>query len=99
MKLHDSIDGTINEAKAIKAYLENKQLMLSLAIVTSKLNSRRQCYIFRHVLIGFKVQCYASPYTKFDIEKWWNYPRRALNILIEYLKFSANIFMLFIYES
>ena len=99
MKLHDSIDGTINEAKAVKAYLENEQLMLSLTIVTSELNSRRQCYIFRNVLIGFKVQCYASPYTKFDIDKWWNHPRRALNILIEYLKFTANIFLLLIYES
>lgn len=99
MKLPDSINGTINEAKAVKAYFEKEQLMLSLAIVTSKLSSRRQCYIFRNVLIGFKVQCYASPYIKFYTDKWWNFPRRSLNILVEYLKFTTNIFALLIYEN
>ena len=95
--LPHAIDGTINEAKAVKEFLRNIQKVERLVIVTSKLSSQRQCYIFRQVLVDVEVLCSASTYDTFEVEKWWNYPRRALKVLIEYLKFTANFLTLLVY--
>ncbi len=46
LTLPHAINGTINEAKAVKEYLGNTQKFKRVVIVTSGLSSQRQCYIF-----------------------------------------------------
>lgn len=96
LTLPQAINGTINEAKAVKEYLGNTQKFKRVVIVTSGLSSQRQCYIFRQVLVGVEVLCSASAYTRFEVDNWWKHPRRALGVLIEYLKFTANFLTLLV---
>ena len=94
--LAHSIDGTIKEAEAIKEFLEKHQDVERIVIVTSKLSSQRQCYIFKKILIDVEVQCTASAYDTSNMKDWWKHPRRALQVLIEYLKFTANFLTLLV---
>ncbi len=94
LALPQAIDGTIHEAAAIQHYLKNLPDVKRIVIVTSKISSRRQCYIFRKVLNDMDVQCVASPYDTASVEQWWVHPRQALFVLMEYQKFIANVMML-----
>lgn len=96
LTLPHSINGTINEAKAVDEFLEDFPKIKQVAIVTTKLNSQRQCYIFRQVLADTEILCHASPYDNLNIDNWWTHPRQALGIFIEYLKLISNFLTLLV---
>ncbi len=88
--LSEPIDGTVNEARRVKRFLETRPAQ-RIAVVTSKFASRRACLIFRRVLAGREVYCAPSPYDSFDPRGSWRQPRNALAVVMEYQKLAANL--------
>ncbi len=84
-------DGTIDEALRVRAFLRGKQ-PASLVLVTSKFASRRARFIFRWVLHGekLKIWSYPCPYDPYDPRDWWDHPRQAFYVVMEYQKFLWN---------
>jgi uncharacterized SAM-binding protein YcdF (DUF218 family) len=91
--LHSPADGTIVEARRVRAFLRERPAR-RIAVVTSTIASRRACFIFRRVLDGVDVVCAPNPYDGFDRGRWWRQPRHALLVLMEYQKLVANSVML-----
>lgn len=91
--LHGPADGTIMEARRVRAFLRERPAR-RIAVVTSTFASRRACFIFRRVLDGVDVVCAPTPYDEFDRGRWWRQPRHALLVLMEYQKLVANSVML-----
>ncbi len=86
-----SADGTINEAREAREFFHGR-FPATLVLITSKTASHRAQFIFRRVLKGEPVilLSHPSPYEGFQPQRWWEQPRSALNVLIEYLKFTVN---------
>src|SRR5205823_12945157 len=83
-------DGTIEEAKRVRTFLRADGAR-SIVVITSKFASRRACFIFRRVMeANVRVACAASPLDPFEPAVWWQHPRDALYVLLEYEKFAAN---------
>ncbi|MBI3082829.1 MAG: YdcF family protein [Candidatus Omnitrophica bacterium] len=89
--LPEPVDGTIQEAMRVRAFLKDKP-PASLVLITSKFASRRARFIFRHVLQrqAGQVFCSPSPYDSFNPARWWAHPRQALYVVMEYQKLLVN---------
>jgi len=89
--LSEPADGTINEARAVRAFLHGRRPK-PLVLITSKSGSRRARMIFRRVLgpDGVEVLSSPTPYDSFDPERWWRSPRNALAVVMEHQKFLVN---------
>ena len=90
-----SMDGTINEARYVRASLRGR-LPRQLALITSKSASRRARHIFRHVFRkdGVMILSSPTPYDGFQADRWWTHPRNALTVLTEYQKLCVNVLSL-----
>lgn len=87
--LPDPVDGTIQEAHAVRRFFDGR-LPPRLVVITSKFASRRACFIFGRVLRPVEILCAPTPYDAFEPEQWWAKPRDALTVVMEYQKFFAN---------
>ncbi len=85
------IDGTINEARAVREFFGDHPPK-TLVIVTSEFASRRARWIFRRVFRDQPVTVLSEPshYDMFQTDRWWAQPRNALMVLTEYEKFASN---------
>jgi uncharacterized SAM-binding protein YcdF (DUF218 family) len=92
--LPEPADGTIVEARRVKQFLKGAPAPRRIALVSSKFSSRRACFIFRQVLKDVEIVCAPSSYDAFDAHVWWKPPRNALNVVMEYQKFIANVLTL-----
>ena len=89
--LPEPVDGTIVEALRVREFLRGR-FPKRLVVVTSRLASRRACYIFRHIFRDESVTiiCSPTPYDSCEPDRWWAHPRTALYVLMEYQKFLVN---------
>jgi uncharacterized SAM-binding protein YcdF (DUF218 family) len=85
--LPEPADGTIAEARQTLAFLDGR-MPSTLVLITSPFASRRARHIFRRALRRHPVTVlvYPTPYDPVLAERWWRYPRNALNVVMEYLK-------------
>jgi uncharacterized SAM-binding protein YcdF (DUF218 family) len=93
MFLPEPVDGTVMEARRVRAFLANKDVG-RLVIITSKFASRRACFIFRRVLSPAQVLCSPTPYDTFEPATWWRDSRSVSHVTTEYLKLVVNAFAL-----
>ena len=81
---------TFDEAIAIKEYLEKKQDIDSLILVTSSHHTRRTYSIFKHALgtLDRDITLYsrASRYSFFEQDRWWQQRECTKALALEYLK-------------
>lgn len=91
--LPEPADGTIVEAFRVRRFL-NGQFPSRLVVITSKFASRRACFIFRWVLYQVEIFCSPTAYDPFESNRWWQQPRNALSVVVEYQKFLASAFVL-----
>ena len=84
-------DGTIVEARRVRAFLD-RRLPASLVLITSRSASRRARMIFRHIFKDAPVRILSSPtpYDAFEPDAWWSRPRNALAVVTEYQKLVVN---------
>ena len=89
--LPSPVDGTINEARRVRAFLAGRY-PATLVIVTSKFAARRARFIFRRILAPqhVRVLAYPSPDDPFEPDRWWTQPRNALTVVTEYQKLLSN---------
>ncbi len=85
------VDGTINEARQVRAFLAGRY-PAKLVIVTSKFAARRARFIFRRLFAAQHVEvlAYPSPDDPFEPDRWWTQPRTALTVVTEYQKLVSN---------
>ena len=93
--LPEAVDGTIHEARAVRAFLRGR-MPTRLVIITSMSASRRARMVFRHVLGPAGVEVLSSPtlYELFEPRTWWRSPRNALTVVMEHQKFLVNVLSL-----
>src|SRR5437660_3913065 len=90
----DEADGTIGEARALRAILPRWGIR-SVLVVTSKYHTRRAGMTFRWALgDSVRVQTIASSYDDFQPSHWWHERSDFHYLIIEYQKL-----LLFIFES
>ena len=101
--LPEPVDGTINEAIHVRRYLKEKGFVdgktpVRLVLVTSRHSSRRARFIFQWILHDERVKVLSSPthYDLYEPDRWWEKPRQALSVVMEYQKFLLNGLMLFL---
>ena len=89
--LPEAVDGTIQEARAVRAFLQGR-MPRRLVIITSMSASRRARMIFRSVLgpDGVEVLSSPTPYEPFEPQAWWRSPRNTLTVVMEHQKFLVN---------
>jgi uncharacterized SAM-binding protein YcdF (DUF218 family) len=86
-----SVNGTINEAQAVRSWFGD-QVPKQFVVITSPSASRRARVIFREIFRDDEVQIVLSPtpHDGFLPERWWTSPRTALTVVTEYQKLLAN---------
>lgn len=98
--LPEAVNGTINEAERVHAFLEGR-MPQRLVVVTSRSHSRRAQLIYRRVFRRDGVQVLSSPtpHGAFEADRWWSQPRNALTVLTEYQKLLVNVLTLLLRPS
>ena len=81
---------TLDEAGALKKYLENNPSTDTLILVTSKSHSRRASEIFENSLhtLPHKVILISCPssFDGFQAKTWWKHRESAKQVFLEYVK-------------
>ena len=95
------VDGTINEAVQVRRYLRENRFVdgktpVRLVLVTSRCSSRRARFIFQWILRDERVEVLSSPtpYDSYQPDRWWEKPRQALLVAMEYQKGLLNFLTL-----
>lgn len=80
---HNS-ENTKDETRLIGTYAK-EHAVSSILLVTSRLSSRRQCWIFKRALPSLRISCQPTNYEPIEYNR-----RTILWVINEYLKFAAN---------
>lgn len=88
---------TMEEAKAIRKYLESDQRIDTLVLVSSSYHMRRAGMIFetafRESGRDVTVLCSPSDYTNFRSRGWWKHKEEIQAVLTEFIKISSFRFL------
>ncbi len=76
---------TKDETRLVGAYISEHGLR-SILLVTSKINSRRQCWTFKRALPSVVISCQPSTYDRIIYDR-----KTSLRVINEYLKLAANV--------
>ncbi len=87
--IEEPVEGTYDEAKALRRYIEKKESFKSIIIVTSGFHSKRAKWIFKKVFKGMNVHISAieAPHQFFDANDWWLCEDGLITVFNEYMKF------------
>ena len=88
--LQEKTAGTYGEALLLKKYIDEKQSIDSMILVTSGFHSRRAKWIFHKVLRQNRVRIIAveAEIPHFSTQNWWHSEHGVLALFNEYLKFA-----------
>ncbi len=76
---------TKDETRLVKNYAAEHGVK-SILLVTSTINSRRQCRTFKQALTAVQISCQGSRYNRIKYDR-----KTSLRVITEYVKFAANI--------
>jgi len=79
-------ENTKDETRLVKNYAAEHGVK-SILLVTSTINSRRQCWTFKRTLTAVQISCQGSRYNRINYDR-----KTSLRVITEYVKFAANIF-------
>lgn len=88
--LPGKVEGTYDEALILRRYIEQKNSIHSIILVTSGFHSRRAKWIFRKVLQDrpIKIMAVEAGNPFFSVENWWQHERGVVAVFNEYIKFA-----------
>lgn len=88
---------TMEEAEAIRKYLESDMRIDTLVLVSSAYHMRRAGMIFEAALRKsgreMTVLCSPSEYTNFRARGWWKHKEEIQAVISEYLKIGSFVFI------
>lgn len=88
---------TMEEAEAIREYLESDMRIDTLVLVSSAYHMRRAGMIFNAALrrSGYEVTLFCSPsdYTNFRARGWWKHKEEIQTVISEYIKIGSFLFI------
>jgi len=84
-KLPTHAKNTKDETRLVGAYISEHGVR-SILLVTSTINSRRQCWTFKRALPAIEISCQPSTYDRIIYDR-----KTSLRVINEYLKFTANV--------
>lgn len=86
------VTSTVDEAKALRAYLEPRGPS-TVVLVTSLPHTRRARWAFRRELKGLPVilRISAAQDTRYDESNWWRSETGLIQFFDEYMKFAHNL--------
>ncbi len=88
---------TLDEAVAVRDFLDHKHGADTLILVSSAAHMRRAALIFNRALrsqpVPVTIGCSPSSYSGFNPDKWWRRKEDIQSVMSEYLKISS--FLLF----
>jgi uncharacterized SAM-binding protein YcdF (DUF218 family) len=86
------VTSTVDEAKALRAYLEPRG-PATVVLVTSLPHTRRARWAFRRELKGLPVilRISAAKDTRYDESNWWRSETGLIQFFDEYVKFAHNL--------
>ncbi len=78
-------ENTKDETRLVKNYAAEHGVK-SILLVTSTINSRRQCWTFRRTLTTVRISCQGSRYNRINYDR-----KTSFRVITEYVKFAANV--------
>jgi len=92
--LPEKVEGTYDEALILWRYIEQKDSIRSIIIVTSGFHSRRAKWIFRRILTNnpIRIMVVEAESPDLNAANWWRREKGVMAVFNEYVKFAYYLF-------
>lgn len=90
LPLPGNVEGTYDEALILRRYIESRDSIRSIMLVTSGFHSRRAKWIFQKVFRDrpIRIMAVEAESPSFNAANWWQHERSVVAVFNEYIKFA-----------